>query len=202
MYSSASVAASGWTMASSEPSRNTTACSNPSKRGWTPSSSGMSGKTAAPRGTWLSGRSLMLAPGDSGNDRELIAVLDRRVEIVEEANILVIEIDVDEALELALVEHALTQPGELPAEVIKDSLHAGACGLDLRLAGGVLPHRCRNLHANSHEASRSKRVREVVLLRVRLCLDRWVSLGNQKQRMHQAQDKCNVNPGNGMCQSA
>src|SRR5947209_2649682 len=123
MYSSASVAASECTTSSSEPSRKTMACRTASRSGCTPSSAGISGKTAAPSAPCGSS-SLMLAARDSGNDGQLIAVLHRRVQVLEEANVLVVEVNVDEALELALVEQALGQPRKLLAQIIQNSLHS------------------------------------------------------------------------------
>src|SRR3954470_16484871 len=109
MYSITSIAASGSTTSSSDPSRKTMACRTARNIGLTPSSGGMSGRTDAPLGTHSPGSSFsaMSAPSHSGNDGQLVAILDCRVQVVEEANVLVVEVDVDETLELALVEHAL-----------------------------------------------------------------------------------------------
>src|SRR5262245_47897525 len=102
MYSSASQAASGSTTSSSDPSRKTTACNTARSSGCTPSSAGICGITAAPCGTYSPGPSAMLASGHRGNDAQLVAVLHRRVQVVEVADVLVIEVDVDEAAHLAV----------------------------------------------------------------------------------------------------
>src|SRR5947209_7111593 len=107
MYSIASTAASGSTTASSEPSRKTMACSTANNSGLTPSSSGIFGMTAAPSGTWGAGASLMLASGDGGDDGQLVAVLHGRLQVVQIADVLVVEVDVDEPAQLAVVEDAL-----------------------------------------------------------------------------------------------
>src|SRR5262249_18307953 len=101
MYSIASAEASGSTTSSSDPSRKTSACSTASSSGLTPSSAGMSGKTAAPAGTSaagsLSSGSAISASGHGGDDRQLVAVVDRRGEVLQVADVLVVEVDVDEA---------------------------------------------------------------------------------------------------------
>src|SRR5262245_3641336 len=115
----------------------------------------MRGKTAAPSGT-CSRASLMSASRDGGDDGQRVAVLDGGLEGVEVADVLVVEVDVDEALELALVEEPVDDAGALPAQVVEDGLHGGPGGLDLRLVAGVLPHRRRNLYTHGHgESSRS-----------------------------------------------
>src|SRR5262245_35740606 len=117
MNCTASSAAAGLTTSSEEPSRNTIACSAASSKGWTPSSSGIVGKTAEPAGTssgdcWESAmvlsdgayaarhracaKRIPLAPRHRRNDAHLVAVLDRRVQAVEIADVLIVEIDVHE----------------------------------------------------------------------------------------------------------
>src|SRR5665213_453480 len=103
MYSNASEEASGFTTSSSEPERKTTAWITANSNGSTPNSGGMSGKTATPSGV-SSGSS---ATGHRGDDRQFIAVLDRRGEIIEIANVLIVEVDVDELAHLAVLENAL-----------------------------------------------------------------------------------------------
>src|SRR6185437_5166995 len=54
---------------------------------------------------------------DGGNDRDLVAVLDGRLEVLEEADVLVVREDVDEAAHLAaLVADPFLDPGELRFE--------------------------------------------------------------------------------------
>src|SRR5262249_43461602 len=113
-YCSASSPAAGSTTSSLEPTRKTTACSVASSSGWMPSSAGISGKTAAPSGTSGSLSSAMSAPCDGGNDADLVAVLDGGGEVVEVADVLVVEVDVDEAAQLAVVEQALADGGGGP----------------------------------------------------------------------------------------
>src|SRR4051794_10569244 len=131
MYSSASSAAAASTTSSSEPERKTRACSTASRSGWTFSSGGMRGKTAAPSGT-SAGRSgsVMSASGHSGNDGQFVAVLDRGVEIVEVAHVLVVEVEVDEAAHLAVVEDAAADAGILRAERVEHALDRGGGDFD------------------------------------------------------------------------
>src|SRR5262245_1355599 len=98
----------------------------------------MGGKTAAPSGTWRSGSSAISAPRHGGNDAHLVAGLDGGGEAVEVANVLVVEVDVDEAAHLAVVEQPLRDAGELAAHVVEHGLHRRAAGLDDRLLVGVL----------------------------------------------------------------
>src|SRR5262245_27252994 len=103
MYCNASSAAAPLTTSSSEPARNIVACSTASSRGFTANSGGINGNTAAPSGTSDSPASLMSSSGHGRDNRQLVAVLDRRGEIIEIANILIVEINVDEAANLSIV---------------------------------------------------------------------------------------------------
>src|SRR5688500_13020316 len=144
MKSRASSAAAAWTTSSAEPLRKTTAWRTARSSGLMPSSGGIRGKTAAPSGT--SSAALMSASGHGGDDGQLVAVLDGRAQAVQVADVLVVEVDVDEAAQLPLVEQPFGDARELPAEVVKHRLHGGPCRLHLRLAAGVLPHRRRYLN--------------------------------------------------------
>src|SRR5947199_3713831 len=141
MNSRASAPASGWTIASSEPPTNTQACNTANRSGLTFSSAGMSGKTAAPSGTSpLSGSgasSATSASGHGGDDAQLVAVLDRGAEVVEVTHVLVVEVDVQEALELGAVEHALGDVGVLLAQLVEGRLHGAGGHLDDGVTGGV-----------------------------------------------------------------
>src|SRR5205085_11326694 len=141
-----------------EPARKTTACRTASRRGLTASSGGMRGKTAAPSGTSGSAASLISASGHGGDDRQLVAVLDRRGQVVQVADVLVVDVQVDEAAHLAVVEDALRQPGEAGSEVVQHRLDRVARGLHSGLALGVLPHRRGNLNTNRHDSSLKKTI--------------------------------------------
>src|SRR5439155_20099140 len=97
-YCRASSPAAGSTTSSLEPTRKTTACRAASSSGLMPSSAGISGKAAAPSGTSGSSKSsAMSAPCHRGDDVHLVAVLDGGVHVVQVADVLVVEVDVDEA---------------------------------------------------------------------------------------------------------
>src|SRR5947199_3454012 len=125
-----------------------------------PSSSGMSGKTAAPSGTseqGCSGWSAMSASCDRGDDGQDVAVLGRGLQVVEIADVFIVEIDVDEATHLAVLEDSAHDVRELDAQCVEHLLDGGAGQIDRRLAVGVLPHRLRDLNFHWHEGSLSFR---------------------------------------------
>src|SRR4051794_10928966 len=96
--------------------------------GCTPSSAGISGKTAAPSGTSGAG-SLISASRHRRDDGQLVAVLDRRVQRLQEADVLVVEVDVHELPELAVVEQARGERRVLGSEIVEDPLHGRSRGL-------------------------------------------------------------------------
>src|SRR5262245_29325567 len=152
----ASSAASGSTISSVEPSKNTVVCSTASQSGLMPSSAGISGKIAAPSGTSAGSSSrAMSAPRDGRDDRQLVAVLDRRGQAVQVADVLVVQVEVDEPPHLAVVEDPRLDAGVLRREVVEHRLDRGARHLDDVLALGVLTHRRRDLHFHRHEPSPS-----------------------------------------------
>src|SRR5438270_12576011 len=124
----------------------------PSSSGLTPSASGIRGKTAAPSGTSLSAASLMSASSHGGDNGQLVAILDRRIQIIEVSNVLIIEIDIDEAAQLTrLLEQSVGDAGKLPAKIIEGRLHGSSRCRYFRLAAGVLPHRRRHVDFDRHE---------------------------------------------------
>src|SRR5688500_20324159 len=71
------------------------------------------------------------ASGDGGHDGDDVGVLERGLLAFEEADVLLVDVDVDEAAELpAVVDEPLLEPGELALE--------GGDHVVYRLAGG--PH--------------------------------------------------------------
>src|SRR5262249_2618878 len=73
--------------------------------------------------------------GDGRNDRDLVGVLHRRVEVLEEADVLVVGEDVDEASDLpALVADALLGAGVLRLEARDEGADGAAGRGDLLLA--------------------------------------------------------------------
>src|SRR5262249_13520595 len=116
--STASSAAFGSTTFLSEPARKTAAWTTASRRGLTPSSGGMSGKTAAPDGTSPSASSAMSASGDRGDDAHFVAFFDGRSQVVEVANVFVVDVHVDKTADLPVLEDARGDGGKLPPQII------------------------------------------------------------------------------------
>ncbi len=48
--------------------------------------------------------SLSLSAGQGGEDRQRVALLEGRVQLVEESDVLIVQVDVDVAMELAVIE--------------------------------------------------------------------------------------------------
>src|SRR5262245_52670718 len=114
-----------------------------------PNSGGIIGKTAAPSGTcaWSAAIS---ASGHGGDDADLVAVLDGRLQAVEIADVFVIDIDIDEAAHLAILEDAADDAGVFLAQIVEQALDRGAAGFDNSLVLGVLPHGSGYVNANGH----------------------------------------------------
>src|SRR5579864_5111758 len=172
MYSICSSAASGFTMSASEPWRNTIACSTASSSGCTPSSGGITGKTAAPSGTSgeSSGERILLfaacglalasakpqaatrsTPRNRGDNAQFIAVLRFRGQVVEVADVLVVQIDIQERLNLPAVENLRRQRRELLAQIIERRLNGRPAGLNGGLALRVFPQRGGDLDFYGHK---------------------------------------------------
>src|SRR5215470_1096471 len=94
-----------------------------------------------------------LSPGDGGHDRHLVALFERGLATVEEADVFLVDVDVDETADLsALLEEAIPQAGKLSLEVVDRGSDRVRVGLHL---GGALRHRpegCGNAHDNAHLA--------------------------------------------------
>src|SRR5713101_1763358 len=94
------------------------------------------------------------APGDGGNDRDLIAVLEHRLLRLEEPDVLLVHVDIDEAPQLTrLVHEPFLQPGELALQVLHETLHRVALGLDLGVALRERAERGRDPYEHRHARS-------------------------------------------------
>src|SRR5262245_12958456 len=128
-------------MVSAEPAKKTVACITAKSSGWTPSSAGISGNTAAPSGTSPPGScsspATASASGHRGDDADLVAVLDRRRQAAQIADVLVVDEDVEELLELVAVVEAGGQLGVEVADVGQRLADGGAGGVDHGVAVGV-----------------------------------------------------------------
>src|SRR5262245_62820330 len=78
-----------------------------------------------------------VASGDGRDDRHLVAGLQRGLLAVEEADVLFVDVDVNEAPQLSgLVHQAVSEPRELAFEVVDEGAHGVGRGLDLGVALG------------------------------------------------------------------
>jgi len=86
---------------------------------------------------------LVLAAGDGGDDADFVAVLERRLAVFEEADVLLVDIDVDEAAHLALVIHeAFLDAGEARLQFDDRLADGGGVDFDQLLVVGQLAERC------------------------------------------------------------
>src|SRR6476661_4483293 len=78
------------------------------------------------------------AAGDRREDRHRVAVLDRGVEGTGEPHVLVVDVDVDEAVQLAFLgDEAVLQAVVLAVQVVDERAERGATALDGLVAAGV-----------------------------------------------------------------
>src|SRR5262249_42927912 len=97
------------------------------------------------------------AAGDRRHDRELVARFHRRVEVLEKADVLAVDEDVDEAPHMArLVADALADAGEALVEVREDGGHVRALGLHGLGAARELPQRGWHSHLGHASISSSQ----------------------------------------------
>src|SRR5829696_898179 len=91
------------------------------------------------------------AAGDGGQDRDRVAVLDLGVQRTGEAHVLVVDVDVDEAVQLALLGHeAVLQAGVLGVEVVDERTEGRATALDGLVAAGVRAQDGRDPDLDGH----------------------------------------------------
>src|SRR5271157_255479 len=77
------------------------------------------------------------ASRDGGNDADLVVLGHRSGQVVEVANVLVVQVDIDEAAQFRAVEDSLAEGGKCGSQVREDLAHGCARRLDLILAPGV-----------------------------------------------------------------
>src|SRR5439155_8225864 len=82
-------------------------------------------------------RTALPASRDGGDDGHLVPVLERRLAAGQEADVLLVHVDVDEAAELPrLLDEPLPEPRELALEVLDQLGHVLALGHDLARSAG------------------------------------------------------------------
>src|SRR5208282_6630582 len=77
------------------------------------------------------------ASRDGGNDADLVVLGHRSGQVVEVANVLVVEVDIDEAAQFLAVEEPLAEGGKCGSQVRENLAHGRARRLDPILAPGV-----------------------------------------------------------------
>ena len=85
--------------------------------------------------------------------RQLVAVLDGRVQVVEVADVLVVEKTLTNGRSWPLSNIRSAMAGELLDQVVERRLHGGAVTATSALPPRVLPHRRRNLDLDRHAIS-------------------------------------------------
>src|SRR5215204_1691911 len=102
---------------------------------------------ASARSSWRT-----LTSGDRGQDRDHVAVGQLGVEGAEEADVLVVDVDVDEAMQGAVLgEQGAGDPRVAPVEVAEQVADGVAIGGDGLLAAGVLAQDRRDTDFNGHQ---------------------------------------------------
>src|SRR6266516_2610969 len=92
----------------------------------------------------------LLASGDGGDDGHLVAGVQRRLEPGEKANVLAVDVEVDEAPKLAaLIAQANSDLGEATLQVAEGIRHAATFDADFRLPGRDAAQRRRDANTNT-----------------------------------------------------
>jgi len=85
---------------------------------------------------------ISLAAGDGGDDADFVAVLERRLAVFEEADVLLVDIDVDEAAHLAFFIHeTFLDAGEARLQFDDRLADGGGVDFDQILVVGQLAER-------------------------------------------------------------
>ena len=85
---------------------------------------------------------ISLAAGDGGDDADFVAVFERRRAVLEEADVLLVDIDVDEAAHLAFFIHeAFLDAGEARLQFDERLADGGGVDFDKLLVVGQLAER-------------------------------------------------------------
>src|SRR6266545_5281202 len=100
------------------------------------------------------GRTRVATSCDRGNDGHLVPLLERGFRALEEADILLVDIDVDEAADLAALLHEpLAQPGVLALQILDQVGDRLGGRMDLARALRHPPQGSGNAHENRHPGS-------------------------------------------------
>src|SRR5262245_35383670 len=96
-----------------------------------------------------------LATRDSRQDRDLVALADRGLEALLEADVLAADVDVDEAAQVAVLGDPLAQVGVRLEDGVEHLAHGRAGHLHLGVATGCGAELGRDLHGDCHQTATS-----------------------------------------------
>src|SRR5574338_1066361 len=92
------------------------------------------------------------ATGERGQDRDGIAFLHARIELVEVPDVFVVEVDVDEPVQRALLHDLVLEPRVTLIEIRQHFADGGPFALHHLRAGDLLQHRC-HFYFDGHVSS-------------------------------------------------
>src|SRR5437588_9703259 len=111
----------------------------------------MATATTAPRGSCSSGSSGTTAAGHGGDDGELVALADRRVEALAEADVGVVDVDVDELAKLArVIVEPVAEAGVRGIEILQRVLDRSTFDADLGTPVREPPQGTRDANRDCH----------------------------------------------------
>src|SRR5262245_5370326 len=91
---------------------------------------------------------------DRGNDRDLVAVLQSRLRSLQEADVLLVHVEVDEAPDRAvIIDEPLLEPGELAREIVDEVIDRAWLRLDLGIATREGAKRRGDAYQHRHQGS-------------------------------------------------
>src|SRR5262245_18840595 len=109
----------------------------------------------------MDGRRASAPPGDGGNDRHVIGILQRGRGALKEANVLLVHVQVDEAPDRAVViDEALLEAGKLPGEIVDEIADRPRLRLDLGIASGETAERGGNAYEHGHRLPPARQARD------------------------------------------
>src|SRR3990170_8920974 len=96
---------------------------------------------------------LAFSAGQGGEDGQRVTLLDGRVQLVKEADVLIVQVYVHEAMELSVRDQDVLEAGIMALQVVQQLAHGGAFTQDGSRSAHQLLEIGRHLHLNCHLAS-------------------------------------------------
>jgi hypothetical protein len=95
--------------------------------------------------------SLLASAGNRWNDGNVVAILDRGVQLVEEPDVVTVNIDINEAADFAFfIQQPIPHPGMAALEIINNVLKRGTRGDYFAVTGGESAQRSGHANPNCH----------------------------------------------------